>query len=151
MRIGPHWHLVVGLLLASSMTVPAAGQTELFLLVPERSELEVSPTRRTLRRLHLGQQRWLLGRRVLPVAMPAGSPARQAFNRRVLRMTEDELAAYWIGQALLGAALPPLEVEGLDAMCGVLRRSPGALGYALLESTKTPELRGVRILPLPDP
>ncbi len=143
--------LLCALLLLPLGSAPLRAEPRLHLLVAENSPITQAPDRATLRRIFLGQLTWIDGVRVRPVAMPPGSPPREAFNTQVLHMSEDELASYWIEQALLGGALPPLEVENVDALCERIRRRPRTIGYALAETEDLRRHEGVRPLPLPAP
>ncbi len=85
----------------------------------------------TLRRVYLGRQTRVRGRRVRCAALPAGSPERNRFNGWVLRLDEDALTDHWIEQALLGGALPPQEFETPEDLARHLRDHPGRVGYLL--------------------
>ena len=102
---------------------------------------------RRLRRLYLGRRTTLGGVRVECLALPPGSPARERFNERILGLDEDELADYWIEQALLGGALPPLEFATPLQVIERVRDAPRSIGY-ILARPGLPVPEGVRILPI---
>ena len=80
--------------------------------------------------------------------MPPGTPERAEFNEVVLGMTERQLTSYWIDQALLGGALPPEEVEDLEALAKRLRTGGLAIGYASRAQLGERPPAGLKLLPL---
>jgi hypothetical protein len=92
----------------------------------------------TLRRLYLGKRTRLVRARIRCVDFPPGSDLHVLFREVVLRMSEDELAAHWIEQALKGDAVPPREVEEPVQLYTLLRRAPTMLGYALVDLAEGP-------------
>jgi len=118
-----------------AIAVEARAETELVVLTSKASKnwaQVVTADTGTLRRLYLGK-RTRLDSRVRCIEFPPGSEFHEVFRRRVLRMDQDELARYWIEEALKGGAVPPPEVESLEDLYSRLRQSEFVLGYALLD------------------
>jgi hypothetical protein len=61
-------------------------------------------------------------------------------------MAEDQLTSYWIDQAQQGGALPPEEIEDLDALPRRLRQS--GIGYAARQELGDHPPAGLKLLPL---
>lgn len=137
--------LLMGLLLPGA----ALAEPQLVAVVAADFEAAARLDAPTLRRLFLGRQTRIGGRRVRCLALPPGSPEREVFNRRVLRLDEEELARYWIEQALLGRALPPAELGSPARLLSEIRAHPGSVGY-LLHEPEAPLPPGVRLLPIRD-
>jgi len=135
------------LILAILFGAPLAAEPEQELVVVASVSLDVGDSLdvRTLRRLYLGRQTRLGGHRIACLALPPGSPARARFNRTVLGLDEDELADYWIDEALQGGALPPAEHETPARLVAHVQRHPGAIGY-ILHTPGTPLPDGVQVL-----
>jgi len=85
--------------------------------------------------------RWPNGAEALPIDLAPGARARQKFQRQVLRLTEEQLADYWIGQrATRGIGPPPQVGEAAAARSWVAAR-PGGIAYipaSELDSTVKP-------------
>ena len=126
----------------------ALAEWEFVVLVPERWQLSRSIDVTTLRRLFLGQRSEIGGRRIVCLAMPPGTRVREEFNRRVLGMTESRLTSDWIDQALQGGALPPEEVEDLEALAKRLRGTGLGIGYAARDEIGGRPPPGLKVLPL---
>lgn len=145
---------VLRLAVAASLVlaVPTAGttRTEPVAVVvsadwPGRDRIDL----RTLRRLFLGRQISVDGRRVSVYQRADGSAVREGFERAVLRRSARELERYWIEQALRGGALPPRERGSGEALVAALRAGEAAIGYLgqrELEATGTVGLRVLAIV-----
>ena len=91
--------------------------------------------------------RWDGGAAVLPVDLPADSPVREAFTRRVLEKSVGSVRAYWQQQIFSGREVPPPEKPGDDAVLDFVQANPAAIAYV---SPLAPIPRGVRVLGVAD-
>jgi hypothetical protein len=69
------------------------------------------------------------GLRLVGFNQPAGSRARDAFDRVVLGMDPDQVARYWVDQRIRGGVRPPRQVTSVSLLRQVISRFPGAVGY----------------------
>jgi hypothetical protein len=82
--------------------------------------------------------RWPWGAEVSALGLAASEPIRREFVQRVLQMTEEQLAEYWIDQKATRGVSPPL--QGRDAAAAKLwvAARPGGIAYipsSALDST----------------
>jgi hypothetical protein len=69
------------------------------------------------------------GLRLVGFNQPAGSRARETFDRVVLGMDPDQVARYWVDQRIRGGVRPPRQVNSVSLLRQVISRFPGAVGY----------------------
>ncbi|MEY4550176.1 MAG: hypothetical protein RL685_6371 [Pseudomonadota bacterium] len=69
------------------------------------------------------------GLRLVGFNQPAGSRARDAFDRVVLGMDPDQVARYWVDQRIRGSLRPPRQVNNISLLRQVISRFPGGVGY----------------------
>lgn len=82
-----------------------------------------------LREVYLRRRRvWSDGSRVIAVNLPADSPVRRAFSKRVLGRLPGDLGSYWNRRYFEGIQ-PPLVLRSAGAVCAYLAVEPGAIGY----------------------
>jgi len=86
---------------------------------------------------------WDNGAIVLPVDLPADSPVRDAFSRRVLSKSVSSIKAYWQQQIFSGREIPPPEKTGEADALEFVRSNAAAIGYVSSEAQLP---RGVRVL-----
>jgi ABC-type phosphate transport system substrate-binding protein len=139
---------VLALLLAAPSPGRAeAGEALALVVHAEWSGIE-SLSIPVLRQIYLGRRTRLAGRPVLCTDLPAGSLARTAFAREVLRLDERALDRYWLRQALAGGPPPPREVDTAAAVIARVAEVPGAIGYVPWRVVSSGPPEGTRILPL---
>lgn len=68
------------------------------------------------------------GRRIVPVNLAVGHPAREAFSVAVLGRTPQQLQSYWNEQYFHGKK-PPLVLDSEEAVIRFVASTPGAIGY----------------------
>jgi hypothetical protein len=90
---------------------------------------------------------WDSGAVVLPVDLPADSPVREAFSRRVLAKSVSSIKAYWQQQIFSGREIPPPEKLGEAEVLEFVRANPAAIAYV---SPDAPLPRGVHLLTVTD-
>lgn len=101
---------------------------------------------RTLRRLFLGRQTTVGGRRVTVYQRAEGSAVRDGFARSVLGRSAAQLERYWIEEALLGRALPPRERGSAEALVASVRSGGPAIGYLGQSELANVDAHGLRVL-----
>ncbi len=116
----------------------ASAARELIVLAPASWTHGTSIELSTLRRLFLGKRASIGAGSVQCIDFPPGSESHDRFRRRVLKMSERRLSAHWIEQALQGGALPPEEVEDVEALYVRLRGRGTPLGYAWIDPETEP-------------
>jgi len=98
-----------------------------------------------LRQLFLGESvRDGANQKLLPLNQQAGSAERSVFDARILGMSQDEMAGYWIDQKVRGLKGPPRNLAPAQMVARVVERFPGAVSYLRPEHV-IPGLRLVRI------
>jgi hypothetical protein len=82
-----------------------------------------------LRELYLRRQRvWADGTRAIPVNLPAGNAAREAFSKRVLGRSTRDLVSYWNTRYFEGITPPPV-LPSAAAVRAYVATEPGAVAY----------------------
>lgn len=113
----------------------------------------VTSTKTPLENLSLGDLRQLFlgatlrddqGGTLVPLNQEPGTPERQAFDRRVLGMSPDEMARYWIDQKVRGLKGAPRNLGPPQMLARVVERFAGAVAYLRPDQTQ-PGLRVLRI------
>jgi hypothetical protein len=100
---------------------------------------------RDLKRLYLGQHLTdPSGQKIVSLNQPPGVPSRVHFDERVLNMSPDEVARFWIDRKIRGQAPAPRSVAPVELLIRVIAELPGALGY-LFESDVDAR---VKVLPI---
>ena len=83
-----------------------------------------------LERIFLGQPvEDSRGQRVVPFNHAPRTAVRVLFDRRVLEMTPEEVARYWVDQRIRGNTKPPRTVPRTDLLIKVVSQFPGAISY----------------------
>lgn len=98
-----------------------------------------------LKKLYLGTNlTGPTGSRIIPFNQAPNSPDRVLFERRVLGMTPDEVARYWIDRKIRGQGVPPKVVSPPDLLQKVVSRLEHSLAYVRVAAL-SPEVRVVAI------
>jgi hypothetical protein len=77
------------------------------------------------------------GRKVVPFNHPARTAVRTLFDKRVLGMSPEEVARYWVDQRIRGNARPPRTVPRTDLLIKVVSQFPGAISYVAVGDLDT--------------
>ena len=89
------------------------------------------------------------GRQVTPQAgwqnLPATSPVRETFSKRVLGRAPQDLASYWDRRYFDGIR-PPLVLQTAEAVCAYVGVEPNAIGYLPLGDVDPEACRVVLVL-----
>lgn len=130
-------------LVVSRSALVLAGSTAIAVVVSEKSA-QRSLSLDELRRIFLNKDSTSQGGdRFVPVNQRANSPDRVLFDVRVLGLTPDQTARYWIDQRLRGKRAPAT-VGSLTMLKRALTELPGAVGY-LAVADLDPSLRALTI------
>ena len=73
------------------------------------------------------------GHRFVPINPGQGSGVRERFDRKVLGMSPDEVARYWVDQRLRGSK-PPRSASSYDLLRRVLQELPGSISFMPLSA-----------------
>ena len=73
--------------------------------------------------------RWPWGAEVAPADLAANEPVRGEFLQQVLRMTEEQLANYWIDQRAARGVSPPAQLRDAAAAKLWVAARPGGIAY----------------------
>ena len=126
MRVVAGMLAVVALVLAAS---PARTADELVLAVIVHPSRATALTTETVKRIYLKRQRfWDDGHAIVAINREVGTPARDAFTRRVFGDEAARLPAYWNEQYFHGV-LPPIILGSEEAVVRYVASRPDAIGY----------------------
>jgi hypothetical protein len=84
------------------------------------------------------------GQRIIPFNQAPSAPDRTLFEGRVLGMSPDELAQYWIDRKIRGQGGAPKAVSPVDLLQKVVSRLEHSIAYVRLPQV-TPEVRVISI------
>jgi hypothetical protein len=73
--------------------------------------------------------RWSNGTPVHPFSFPAGTPAREQFDRVVLHLNPDQVGRFWLDRRIRGLGMPPKQVPSAALMLQIIANLQGAIGY----------------------
>ena len=108
----------------------SAGRKEEFVVIVHPSNRFETLSRSKLSYLFLRKvSRWPWGAEVAPVDLAADGPIRREFVQQALRMSEEQLAEYWIDQRATRGVSPPVEVRDAAAAKRWVAARPGGIAY----------------------
>ncbi|HTV21623.1 MAG TPA: twin-arginine translocation signal domain-containing protein [Polyangiaceae bacterium] len=121
-----------------------AEPTRLAIVVAQHSPLKAL-TRFELKKLYLGAHITdPSGERIVPFHQAASSPDRVAFEEKVLGMSPDEAASYWIDRKIRGQSGAPKAVGSAELVQRVVSKLEHSLAYVRLDQLR-PEVRAIAI------
>jgi ABC-type phosphate transport system substrate-binding protein len=121
-----------------------ADAPRLALVVPRGSPLQ-QLTRFELKKLYLGSH--IVdpsGERIVPFNQASSSPDRVAFEDKVLGMSPDQVASYWIDRKIRGQSGPPKAVGSAELVQKVVSKINHSIAYVRLDQVR-PEVRVIAI------
>ncbi len=128
----------------SAQKIEAAPALSLVLVTAANTSLQ-NISQGNLRQLFLGETiRDAAGNKLVPLNLPPESAERELFDRRVLGMSPDEMARYWIDQKVRGLKGAPRNLSPPQMVARVVERFPGAVAY-LRPDQVLPSLQQVEI------
>ena len=121
-----------------------AESSRLALIVARTSPLQ-ELTRFELKKLYLGAH--IVdpsGQRIIPFHQASNAPDRLAFEEKVLGMSGDQMASYWIDRKIRGQSGAPKAVGSPDLVQKVISKVEHSISYVRLEQVR-PEVRVIAI------
>jgi hypothetical protein len=98
-----------------------------------------------LKKLYLGAHiEDTAGERIMPFNQPLTSPDRLVFESRVLGMTPDEVARYWIDRKIRGESGAPKAVSPVDVLQRLVSRLVHSIAYVRIGQV-LPQVRPIAI------
>lgn len=134
----------VAALTGSAARVVRADPPRLALVVPRSSPLQ-QLTRFELKKLYLGAH--IVdpsGERIVPFNQASSSPDRLAFEDKVLGMSPDQVASYWIDRKIRGQSGAPKAVGSAELVQKVVSKVDHSIAYVRLDQVR-PEVRVIAI------
>ena len=131
--------LAAGLSLGAIGSVTAHDSAIVVIVHPTRTE---TLTEADVANIYLARRRfWGDGSPIVALNLPAATPLRERFSRRVLHGDSTHLASYWNEQYFRGVFPPPV-LASTDAVKRYVASDPQAIGY--VDASEADD--GVRIL-----
>ncbi|RUM46148.1 MAG: hypothetical protein DSY46_00800 [Hydrogenimonas sp.] len=96
-----------------------------------------------IRAIYLKKLTLINDQQAIPINLPADSSIRQAFEKKILQMSQRRLKAYWTKQHYLGHR-PPLKMASEKSVILFIKKIDGAIGY--LEANKFHPTKKIKIL-----
>lgn len=131
--------LLVAILVATPFPIPnvfseeAPAKTPIALILHKKNPVE-KLTSAQVRDLFLKRrQNWEGGLTVVPINHAIDSKISSQFNKLVLKMTDNELANYWVKQSVTGQTTPPQRVSSQALAKRLVATLPGAISYIELD------------------
>jgi hypothetical protein len=123
----------------------AALEPEALAIVVAKSSPIVSLSQYELKRLYLGS---LItdssGQRIIAFHQAPSSPDRLRFEQRVLGMTPDELARYWIDRKIRGQGGAPKAVTPVELLQKVVSKLEHSVAYVRVANVQ-PDVRVITV------
>lgn len=119
-------------LLVVSGLLGAAGDDVVVIAHPSLPKTD----RVTLQRLYTGRIVSINQQSVVPINLPAGTPARDEFLQWVLEQNEEQYTGYWLVRRYVGKGSSPKELASVDEVVKYIAATPGAVAY--VPSSKVP-------------
>lgn len=134
----------VAALTGSAARVVRADPPRLALVVARASPLQ-QLTRFELKKLYLGSH--IVdpsGERIVAFNQASSSPDRVAFEEKVLGMTPDQVASYWIDRKIRGQSGAPKAVGSAELVQKVVSKVDHSIAYVRLDQVR-PEVRVIAV------
>ena len=133
MKIHTKIRSLKGILFVLFLTFSATLSAELVMVLNEENVVELN--QQNVINIFLDKtDRFPNGTTAVPVNQPEGSLTSIAFNRTVLRMSQNKLKKYWAKKRFSGRAHPPKVLENDKAVLDFVRQNKSAIGYVDSES-----------------
>jgi hypothetical protein len=131
--------------LAGSAARPSHADAPRLALVVARASPLQELTRFELKKLYLGAH--IVdpsGERIVPFNQASSAPDRVAFEEKVLGMSPDQLASYWIDRKIRGQSGAPKAVGSAELVQKVVSKVDHSIAYVRLDQVR-PEVRVIAI------
>ena len=142
------WGVVAGAVMLVSQVSPlghraVAADTQRFVVIANSSSVPMRLDIDELQQVFLRRRlMWPSGARTIPLNFPAGDSTRADFDRVVLGLTPDRVAAYWIDARIRYGVDPPRTVTSAAIAVRIVARLPGGIAYVPANQV-APEVRVV--------
>lgn len=125
------------LLLALSLALTGLARAEIVVVASPGLNLgQLSSA--DVRQLFSGRKSTVNGKAVTPVDLPAESPVRERFYKKVLDMNASQLRSHWVRMSFTGKGTPPEMLSGIRE----LKARVGSSGSKLIGYMNAEELEG---------
>lgn len=135
------WGVAVVGALGTVMSVGSGADAEpepVLSVVVHPSNRSAAGDRAALRQLFQTKvTRWASGERAVPLNLPRGNPARDAFDRAVLGLSPEESERYWIDRKIRGGTPPPALAPDPVTVLRTVAQTPGGIGYVPAGATSS--------------
>jgi ABC-type phosphate transport system substrate-binding protein len=112
----------------------AQGLDSLAIVVAKQSPIQTL-TEFELKKLYLGTNITAPnGTRIIPFNQAPNSPDRVLFESRVLDMSPEQVAQYWIDRKIRGQGVPPKVVSPADLLQKVVSRLENSIAYVRISN-----------------
>lgn len=128
---------------AALLLLPAlTARAEMVVVVNAHSHVE-RLTREEVVNIYMGRYRKFAdGSAAHPLDQAADAPERQAFYRKLLNKSQEEINAYWARLVFSGRTSPPVELKPREVLLKELESDPNAIAY--VDRRNLP--RGVKVV-----
>lgn len=122
---------IVNAILAALLTLIAApALAEPIVVIVNRENPKTNLTAEELKSIYLGKRtEWPDGARTVPVDQAPSAPARAAFLRAVLGMSDAEYAEHWVDQQVRGAGSAPKAAASPASAVKYVAKVRGAVAF----------------------
>lgn len=127
-------YLILGLILFSTYQVSA----NQLIIIANKSNPNTSISAKEAKTLYLKKikSKWpQSGEAIVPVSINGNNDVKNAFNDKVLGMSENDVNRHFVQLQYSSAAKPPAKVSSEADLIQYVASNPGAIGYALKGST----------------
>jgi hypothetical protein len=116
-------------LASRDLSFAAAPEEPLIVIVNDKSPVEKISGYEVEALFTRTRTRWSDGMPVHPFSFPAGTPAREQFDRVVLHLNADQVGRFWLDRRIRGLGMPPKQVPSAALMLQIIANLPGSIGY----------------------
>lgn len=121
--------LLIACVVAAALPFAATAEEELVVIANPSSGVD-KLTRDEVIDIFLGRRRQLpSGIAAMPLDLPASSPEKAQFYRRLVGKELSEINAYWVRLVFSGRTQPPRQAQNTEEMMSLVNDNRGALGY----------------------
>lgn len=121
--------LLIACVVAVALPLATMAEEELVVIANPSSGVD-KLTRDEVIDIFFGRRRQLpSGIAAMPLDLPASSPEKARFYRRLVGKELSEINAYWARLVFSGRTQPPSQAQNTEEMMSLVNNNPGALGY----------------------
>jgi len=121
------WIVVVSLLFSNLLFLNSSNAEVSVVVHPENSS---TFDKSIIKKIFLGKSKSFNNGRVAILLSPAeGDPARQVFNKKVLKKSSNQVNAYWSKMIFTGKGVPPQEMASASDIISAIAANKDAISY----------------------